>query len=518
MPVLSKQVISNYLRSDCQRRLRLDLSPDTQRQLPNGQTALQERQALGFPPRSVARPGLEALAAAGQEWEEAKINDLVQTLGLASLVGTSQRTQAGTYNFAETPMLNLIAQAAPGVFLVQGQFDVGPAFEQALRIQHLQTTRNMTYSQLRPDLVQVLGADLGARRQAVQPDGAVVDVATNDARLALRVIDIKLTAEPSVPYFIEVTFYAMALSGWLEDNNLHDRFYVLPEPTVWPGSHDASAIVRLQNEHHQRGSVPTTGALLAALEEDLEVGEFGVFAPRLRRFLQQELSAVLTQPWHQLPWHVDNRCIGCEYLGYPWPGTTPDPDHCWPMAVALDHLSRVAFISRGARGALEDQQISDVAALAGTQSTNTAYDTHHVLRATRTVVSGRAQSLTTGQAHLPPQAGTSAVMPAWADLRIYVTADFDIGSGITTAFGFQAVWAVSQSQVAGGQHYRRFGAQVFPVDQRSLQVEERELGNLLNAIDQAMQWAQENWEARPFRSTCGTPSPTIILCGSSGDT
>jgi DNA replication ATP-dependent helicase Dna2 len=62
-----------------------------------------------------------------------------------------------------------------------------------------------------------------------------------------------------------------------------------------------------------------------------------------------------------------------------------------------------------------------------------------VLRATRTVIAGRALSLSTGQAAIPPQVGTSAVMPAWTDLRIYLTADFDIGSGITMAFGFQAV-------------------------------------------------------------------------------
>ena len=490
MPVLSKQVISNYLRSDCQRRLRLDICPDTQHQLPNGQTAQQERQALGLPPRNVARPGLQALAAAGQEWEEAKLNDLVQTFGSGALVGTPRRTQAGTYTFADTPMANLIARAAPGAFLVQGQFDVGAAFEQALSIQHLRTSLNVAYRQLRPDLLQVFGPDPTVQRQAVRPDGSVMDIAAGDTRLALRVIDIKLTAEPSVPYFIEVTFYSMALAGWIEDNGLQAQFYVLPAPTVWPGSHDASAIVRLRNDHQQRGSTPTQAELLDALDDDLEVGEFGVFAPRLRRFLQQELPGVLGQPWNQLPWHVDNRCIGCEYLGYPWPGSTPDPGHCWPMASTLDHLSRVAFVSRGARGALEDHHIGSVAALAGTQPTNVAYDAHHVLRATRTVVSGRAQSLTTGQALMPPQVGTSAVMPAWADLRIYVTADFDIGSGITMAFGFQAVWAIGQARAAGGQHYRRFNTQVFPVDQRSLQVEERELGNLLNAIDQAMQWAQ----------------------------
>lgn len=48
MPLLSKQAISNYLRSDCQRRLRLDLYSATQHQLPNGQTTKQERQALNL--------------------------------------------------------------------------------------------------------------------------------------------------------------------------------------------------------------------------------------------------------------------------------------------------------------------------------------------------------------------------------------------------------------------------------------------------------------------------------------
>lgn len=490
MPLLSKQVISNYLRSDCLRRLRLDLYPDTRRVLPNGQTAQQERQALGLPPRCVARPGLQAMAAAGHQWEEDKLNDLVQTFGLATLVGAPQRITPGTYRFSDTPMANLIPRSAPGVFLVQGQFQVGDSFEQALGIQNLRTTENMIYSDLRPDLVEVFGPDPTVQRQAVQPDGSVIDVSAGDPRLALRVIDIKLTAEPSVPYFIEVTFYSMALAGWLADSNLLNQFYVLPAPTVWPGSHDASAIIRLQNEHRQCGSIPTTVDLLSALEEDLEQSEFGVFAPRLRRFLQQDLPSVLHMPWNQLPWHVDNRCIGCEYLGYPWPGSTPDPGHCWPMATSHDHLSRVAFVSRGARGALEDHQIASVAALAGTHPTNAAFDNHHVLRATRTVISGRAQSLITGQAYVPPQVGTSAVMPAWADLRVYITADFDIGSGITMAFGFQAVWAVSQARAGAGQNYHRFGPQVFPVDQRSPQVEERELGNLLTAIDQAMQWAQ----------------------------
>jgi DNA replication ATP-dependent helicase Dna2 len=491
MPVLSKQVISNYLRSDCQRRLRLDLFPDTHYVLPDGRTAQQERQQAGMPTRNVGRAGLQALAAAGEEWEEAKISDLVQTLGLPALIGKSQQTLAGTYTFSPLPLGSGIAYAAPNRFFVQPQFEVGPTFHQALGIGHLQSAYNLGYRDLRPDLIEVIAPALPEQRRAVAPDGQVSELPVDDPRLALRIIDIKLTAEPSVPYFIEVSYYAMALAAWLEDQRLDSRFYVLPMPTVWPGSHDTSAILQLRNDLRAQGITPTQDQFLAALNEDLEVGDFGVFAPRLRRFFQEELAAVLSVPWQQLPWHVDNRCTGCDYLGYPWSGTVQDPNHCWPLALEQDHLSRVAFISRGARGALEENRITDVATLAETNPESLAYDTHHLLRATRTVIAGRAQSLTSGQAMVPPQAGTSAIMPAWADLRMYLTADFDLGSGITTAFGFQAVWAVSRQQVAPGAHYRRFPAQAFPVDQRALHVEERELSNLLAAIDAAMRWAVE---------------------------
>ncbi|HYF62666.1 MAG TPA: hypothetical protein VD886_07615, partial [Herpetosiphonaceae bacterium] len=360
MPVLSKQVISNYLRSDCQRRLRLDLFPDTHYALPDGRTAQQERLGEGMPTRNVGRAGLEALAAAGEEWEDAKINDLIQTLGLGALIGKSQKTLAGTYVFSPVELAALITYTAPSRFFVQPQFEIGPAFQRALGIGYLQSAYNLGYRDLRPDLIEVVAPALPEHRRAVAPDGQVSDLPAGDRRLALRIIDIKLTAEPSVPYFIEVTYYAMALAAWLADYGLDSQFYVLPLPTVWPGSHDTSAILQLRNDLRAQGMTPTHDQFLAALEQDLEVGDFGVFAPRIRRFFQEELAAVLSVPWQQLPWHVDNRCTGCDYLGYPWSGTVQDPNHCWPLALAQDHLSRVAFISRGARGALEESRINDV--------------------------------------------------------------------------------------------------------------------------------------------------------------
>ena len=60
MPNLSKRTISSFLRSECLRRLKLDLTPDTN-------TYQAERTSLNMPPRAVGRPGLRALADAGTE-------------------------------------------------------------------------------------------------------------------------------------------------------------------------------------------------------------------------------------------------------------------------------------------------------------------------------------------------------------------------------------------------------------------------------------------------------------------
>lgn len=477
MPYLSKRTISTFLRSGCLRRLKLDLSPDNK-------TFQQERDAQFMPPRNVGRPGLSALADAGNEWEIAKLNDLVQTFGIAGMLGRHERQPAGNFFFKDVSLMQVITNALPGTFLVQAEYDVGKTFENALNIGHYRSAFGLVYAALRPDLIQVLHP--GSSLEEVQPDGSVVRVQPEDSRIPLRIIDIKLTAEASVPYFAEVTYYAMTLAGWLRDNNLTD-FFVVPTAAVWPGSHEASNLVRLQAERRQAGEQrPTNPELLIELEKDLENVAFNVFSARLRRFLRSELSEVLSKPWTALEWHVDSRCVGCDYLGYPWPGnTTSDPQHCWPSAEAQGHLSRVAFVPRGAAGALVENNIPNVSALAGTSSTSPAYDTHQVLRATRTVVAGRAQSLTTQQAFLPPNSGTSAVMPKWADLRIYLTADFDIGSGITVAFGLKAYYWVHHNRIKQGQEQTgSWGPRVFPIDQRSLSVEKRELLNFLVEIHQ----------------------------------
>lgn len=480
MPQLEKSAIASYFRSDCLRRLKFDLYPD--------KVSYQAvRDGLDMPPRLVDRMSITLLSKQGTEWEIEKINDLVSTFGLSNMIGRHS-LKLGKHVFTNVPLASVIGTALPGTFLVQPEFSVGPAFQNALDVGLYQTDYDLEYAGLRPDLIQVLAP--GSAQEEVLADGSISPVSPGDTRIPLRIIDIKLTAEASVPYQVEVSYYSMALAAWLTDNN-ERGYFVTADPAVWPGSHDASELVKFETERLKTtGSVPTVRERMDALDKDLEFVPFGVFGPRLRRFFQTELAKVLDADWKSLDWHVDNRCIGCDYLGYPWSGSTStDPRHCWPQADSEDHLSRVAFISRGARGALAESSISTVADLATTTPGDSAFDSHHVLRATRTVIAGRAESLEKDSAFIPRDTGTSAVMPRSANLRMYVTADFDIGSGITIAFGLKSFLITDDPTAPKGFSAKNLGVRVFPVDRRELDAEKRELLHLLDDMERMLKQA-----------------------------
>ena len=144
-------------------------------------------------------------------------------------------------------------------------------------------------------------------------------------------------------------------------------------------------------------------------------------------------------------------------------------------------------------------------ALAQLEHTSPLFDTHQSLRATRTVVAGRATSLQTGQAAIPPQSGTSASMPRWADLRVYLSVDFDIGSAITVAFGLRAFWLEPRAYESPLTEKRRSrawppmtlgsaSASTWIVIERDLVAERRELLAFLEKIHAILAWCQQQDE------------------------
>jgi hypothetical protein len=491
MPLLTKQVISQYFLTECQRQLRLSLAP------PHNQAYALERSTQHMPAPQHPRPGLTQITELGKTWEAEKLDDLTRTFGTGTLIGNPVVHHTGQTRYHPIPLTQALTQANPYCLLVEAEYDLGAGstpstFESALGIAPYRSRWQLAYSALRPDLIQVLPP--GTHHACITPRGEVCPLPVGDARHQLRVIDIKLAAEPSIGYFAEVAYYMMALAGWLTDEGFDHQFVVIPDGAVWPGSQQAARLMVAFNKAAAQGVTLTTQQLLAAWEADLEPVPFEVLAGRLRRFLGEELPAILQVPWQTLPWHVDGHCGGCDYLGFPWPKAQPDPDLCMPSAAQHDRLSRVAFISRGAAGTLETQGIATVARLAQLPATSPAFDQHHALRTARTVVASRAAALATQLAQIAPQSGTSAIMPRWADLHLYLTADFDRASSLTFAFGVQAFWREprpSSASTAIPPRTQPWPAQSFIVDLRSAQTEEREILALLHHIRDILSWARQ---------------------------
>jgi len=440
-----------------------------------------EREAAGMPDPHNPRPGLELVAQAGEEWELEKVKELQQTFGEELIIAEESTNEDEEQRFHEISLAEMIETTEPYQFLVQPSYEVTDTFVAANNLDQL----DLDYGDLRPDLIQALPP--GEGREAVQPDGSMELVDDQD-RIPLRVVDIKLTAEPNASYFAEVTYYGMVLAAWLTDHGLDQSYYVTTDLAVWPGSHEGSTLVQKKREFQDQGITPNSDDLLVALEKDLESVPFSVFSSRLRTFFEKSLPQVLDEDdWENLPWHVDNRCTGCRYLGHRWV-SDQDERYCMPMAERVDDLSRVAYVSRGASDALEGAGIETVPELAERSADDDAFDQHHTLRATRTVVSGRAESLSNHEAGIPSNAGSSAVMPRWTDLRIYVMVDFDVGSAITLSLGLKAFWLEPYGPAA--RDFQAWDEENFIVDMKDTDVERRELLNFLERIHDILSWAE----------------------------
>jgi len=490
LPYLDKRVISAFFRTQCKRQLKLNLSPENSRYI-------HERQQEGMPPKQPPRPGLQQMIQVGRDWEIEKYSDIEDTFGPQAIIATSSVNANNKTIYSPTPLRLILPTATSNKFIFESEFDIrhGSNFESVMAIDNYRQNYNLDYADLRPDIIQIL--DPGTYNAAITPNGQEVPLLPNDNRLQIRVIDIKHTAEPSTSYFAEITFYMMALAGWLVDEGLDNRFVVVAG-AVWPGSHDASALREAHREAVSRGVTLTIQQLNEALNKDLEENPFGVFASRLRRFFHVELVEVLQERWDNLEFHVSSRCSGCSYLGYPWMSGgqyTHHENHCMPIAERNNDLCRIPQLSKGAIAALKEKSITNVNLLAQLQSANIVLDSHQTLKAKRIVIPSRAQSLINNTPLLPQGVGSSSIMPKWSDLSIYVSVDFDITSGISVAFGLKAFWIEPvpygvqnpnrRTRVWPGRGQGQ--AYTFPVDRRDLHVERRVLLDFLVTLQTVMQ-------------------------------
>lgn len=503
MPSLKKKVLSLFLRTGCYRQLSLNLRSDP------------ERNKQGMPPRQTARAGLGLVGAAGYKWQDEKVSELDRVFGTDNVhVNPKKRGNRP----AELDVDKVLPRLEPYQFVVEARYDANTrTFKEAVGIGELRDLEGVSLGvgEALPDIVQTLppmtdrpawedeadGFGPSATGQEVLPSGDVRPLAEDDGRLRLRVLDIKQSADPGAHYFAEVVYYSITLASWLVEHGWSDRFVVVAAPAVWPGSYEASEIMLARERCRKEGRKPSPEEFAVALEEDIEVAPFDVFAPRLGRFFREDLPYVLGTPWRELPWHVYYVCNGCEFLGYPWLDKngkpTNDEKHCWPEAERTGNLSRIAGLSKGGAKLL-GSVATDVGALADVPAEDRAFDASPTLRQKRTIYPNRAKSLRRDETGIIPESGSDALMPKWPDLHVYLFLDYDLSSAITASFSLRGFWKEPLPYKEAGDpsgeepKTRRWAArgpdgatgfhEVFLVDRRDPEREKEELLKFLRAL------------------------------------
>ncbi len=440
-----KKALSAFIRTGCERQFRLNMYLDSY------------RRDKGMPVKQDQRSGLGGAGDMGYEWQGKKVKELQEVFGVGSVLQPKK-------GFEQQQLLDVLSKELhPHQFIVEASYSSNTEeFKGGMGLINLQDEfgNDLSLGENRADIIQVLPACKDVERQSddyagywqkVNLDGSLTDLEPNDERLRLRIIDIKLSAEPGAHYFAEVIYYALTLAGWLEahEPQLKQRFVVVAASAVWPGSHDASAVATARQRLDAHGMSVTLAALAAALESDIELAPFDIFAARLRSIFQSTLPRVLRTPWRELDWHVDYSCSGCDFLGYPWPvgvdATTPNQrngvsyhkEWCWPQAEAIQHLSRVAGVSRGNARQLEIQTVTELASLS---ANDPIFSKSSTLKSQRVRFPYRAQALDGRSASQMPDTGTDAQMPRWSDLRVCLFLDYDLSSAYTIVFGLRAAW------------------------------------------------------------------------------
>ncbi|MEW6420221.1 MAG: AAA domain-containing protein [Deinococcota bacterium] len=498
MPTLQKKSLSLFFKNRCDRQLLLYLHTD------------EERAALSMPERQKARPGLGQAAQAGHEYQAWRVGELQEVLGKRVVHGKVDLNDPNQLQAVD--LREVLEHAQPYSVIVEGEFEVPENFLRWAGVQgSLQAAGagRKLHNDVRPDLTEVLPPGYG--HQQVTPEGRVVALPAGDERLQLRVVDIKLASEPGANYFGEVAYYSVILASALEAWGLHDRFVVLPQAALWPGSYDNSAVVGLAREGAEIGMAFPPEELFEALHKDFEEIDIELFTPRIVRFLREDLPRVLAAGLDEAAWHPSYNCMGCEFYGHDWKdaqGTaTSRSDHCKQLAAQGDgRLSRVYGLTRSMALGLESQGVTSVAALAALSPQAPPLQHSGTLRANAAKLVARAQALCQGQVVPVPGDGLTASMPAYADLKIWIDIEYDPSTAITGTFGIRAGWFEPRppgAECQGERDKREWGRYndrlIFLVerkDRQDLSLERERFLSFLQALKGILTWVQEQDDAR----------------------
>jgi hypothetical protein len=372
------------------------------------------------------------------QWEQAKMGDL------EAAFPANVRFDKQNGKYRDVSLQTLLQQnlTSPTIIL-QPSFEhvtLKDTFLQNLGLAAALIAQMPRFGSFRPDIISV--QTRMDDEVEVLPNGETRTIQPADQRKALVICDIKHAGEANSSYSAEVALYAVLLSNWLRLVNLHGTYLVAARISLWTRAKEVSSLTELLTANPGAA----VSARIDAFTKDLEPVDFPIFFQTIDHFFKTDLPRVLAVPqYQQLDWHVDARCSACDFLGYRnWLSNADRAildghrDHyCVPRAEDMQHLSRLATITRGGRKTLEAAGHADVPAVSGLQPAAAAFEQHNSLKADRKHLPHRAAALVAGHVTVAP--GTTTIdFPSWADLEIFITINFDSGTGYLTAIGSEA--------------------------------------------------------------------------------
>lgn len=419
-----------YLRTLCDRELYLSL-------FSNNPEALSK---AGLPVPLKSRPGVQLITASGREFEYEQYNILCSSLPnhtYAKSNGTGSVPLAEALSKIVKPTLILQPQFEPEKFRDYVLTNIGVAKDDLQYIPPM--------SGLRPDIV------FADNRRKIEfeilPDGRRRQLADDDKRMALSVIDLKNITEANASYSAEVCLYAIFVANWLhkEGKAFLDKFFVSDRVYLWRHvempTFTGILSTKAGGDHENR---------LNALREDLEDGLvlFLIYMPSVRKFFAEDLPRVVrlgdSEGWSAVPYHVNPRCSSCDWLGNRvW---LSDEDrkyfdakpnnYCSPAAESSDHLSKMATLSKGASNVLQIGGHPKVAALEAITPDSPVLRKHSLLKQDRKQISYRALAIASGQTSVDSTTKVGGLAKR-RNAEFDVVVNFDSGSGFLTGIAIR---------------------------------------------------------------------------------
>lgn len=522
----SKSILSQYLRTSCERSLYLSLHSD------------KDLQKKNLPARLTSRPGVRHLRDAGVELER-RCFQRTETAFPARCVGVKGKEQG---QWHDQP-LGTSLQALPDgfAFLIHPEYELESHRNDYLTNLGVDNAGQASVPPLGSYIPDIVGVDLPISSSIgvdyeVDVTGERIPLEQDDQRRRLTVIDIKHAQEANTSYESEVALYAIALSNWLAAHGLADSYYVSAELSLWTNGGimdgDFAAAAEAPNA--------TEDMRLKALISELSPINAPIYLQAIRRFFSEQLPRVVRngdENFEALDWHVCSRCGSCDWLGHrDWLSANDretieknPAGYCFPKAADSHHLSRVPMITRGARLALVKEGVDSVEALRAKTGAEPAFAKHTGLKSDRRVLPAYAEAIMTGVCSIDADRADGG-LARYADLDVYVVVNFDAGAGQLTGIGVDARFR-QRTDSPGDEADKKSWTEQWIVSAKSQKAEGASVRSFLNKLAEIYEWVRDTdpkkggaradktraqlifWDQRQYRELClavGRHLPDIL--------